>query len=87
LSEKILTVIRSLAYGEEIVKFCVTPRTTSEIKAAFTAWRSGSGIILFGGASLSEHLQKLESAGAIEYVDGKWRTPKETKDLSEKYLG
>lgn len=86
LSEaNMLDVINRLSYGERIVRMCLTPRTTTELRESFERWTAD--ILIYMGRSFAEHMKQLEVANVIQFVNGKWTLTKEGKNIVEKYLG
>jgi len=81
----ILEAINRLYYGERIVRMCLTPRTTTELREEFEKWRSQ--MLIYMGHGFSEHLKQLEAANVIQFVNGMWTITKEGKDVVERYLG
>jgi hypothetical protein len=85
--DRILTTVSRLMYGEEIVKFCLEPKATSDINALFKQLRARSPFSLGGQQTFIDHLKKLEEAGAITYSNDKWQTTQEARNLVAKYVG
>lgn len=81
----LLNVINRLNYGERIVRMCLTPRTTTELRESFEKWTSN--ILIYLGLSFSEHIRQLEAAKVIQFAGGVWTITKEGRNVVEKYLG
>jgi hypothetical protein len=73
-------------FGEGIVRACMEPKTTAELKVLFDNWRKSYGI-WYMGMSLAQALQALENNGVIEFDEGKWRTTEDARMVVQKYLG
>ena len=82
--EELRKAISEIAWGDDIVKLCSTPHSTSEIRRAYDEWRTG----IIVGATLEDALKGLENVGAIKYTEeGKWQSTKEALEVIEKYFG
>lgn len=76
-----------LSYGEKIARWCQTPRTTNELRQMYKTEESKSRVVVIGGLSFPDYIDKLEKAGVIEYSDGKWRTTSNGVEVLAKYFG
>ena len=79
----ILRIAKAYPLSEDILRLCLVPRTTSEIKNFLE--RKYSSVA--SGSTLANTLQKLEDVGGLKYDADKWTTTGNAKVVLEKYFG
>ena len=76
-----------LTDAKKIIKFCITPRKTSEIRSSYDHWKRNSGVLILGGFSFDDYIRNLEKEGFLISENGMWHSTHEALDYIEKYHG
>lgn len=76
----ILNTLKMVSLGDEILRFCVQPRSTAELKNYLVRKYSIA-------PNFADTLERLEASGALTYKDNTWITTPQAKAVLDKYFG
>jgi hypothetical protein len=74
-------------YARRIVKLCQEPQSAQYLRNQYDAWIRESPVVVIGGLTFNDYLERLEGAGLIGFSQAKWQSTKRAIDLIDKYHG